>query len=98
MSSSGKDQDQLRDWTFLRTLFLKLVFHLILLVMILLFVIIFNLVHRTMTRSDRSDLPHETLVSRVVYTWRCELTVQGLLRYCPRPNSGNFATDSSEET
>ena len=28
MSSSGKDQDQLRDWTFLRTLFLKLVFHL----------------------------------------------------------------------
>ncbi len=68
MSSSGKDQDPLRDWTFLRDLFLKLLFHLILLVMILLFVIIFNLVHRKMTTSERSELPPETSVSRVVYT------------------------------
>ena len=64
--SSGKDQDP--DWTFLRDLFLKLVFHLILLVMILLFVIILDLVHRKMTTSDRSEFPHETPVSRLVYT------------------------------
>ena len=58
MSSSGKDQDPLRDWTFLRDLFLKLVFHLILLVMILLFVIILDLVprkHPTQVRDEGTD-------------------------------------------
>ena len=88
MLSSGKDP--LRDWIFLRDLFLKLVFHLILLVLILLFVMFLSFVHRTLATRDRIDLSRQTSISPVVYDKRRELTAAGAVGYCPRPNSGKL--------